>query len=238
MGFRPHGVEQLTGLMIATREHMPTMGFAGGFPGARTQIIIRDGDGGETPVSAQASHVEVRSGQEFHFRMASAGGYGDPLNRDPAAVLDDVLCDRMTAAEAEEAFGVVIAGRAVDDAATQAQRAQNLKARLAQAAPARKPVAAGLAASMDEGALPLYPGVVQQGRLALSERSGAVLAQAPDPWTGGCPTITTSRMTKAGIQVAVIAYIDPLTGHALAVDSRVDDGGLSFASMPERWISA
>ena len=85
--------------------------------------------------------------------------------------------------------------------------------------------------------LPLYPGVVQQGRHAVSERSGAVLAQAPDPWTDGCPTIHTARMTGAGIQVAVIAYLDPLTGHTLAVDSRVDDGGLSFASMPDRWIN-
>ncbi len=237
MSFRPHGVDQLTGLMIATREHMPTMGFAGGFPGARTEIVIRDDDGGQTAVSAQASHVEVRPGQEFHFRMASAGGYGDPLDRDPEAVLDDVLCDRMTAAEAQEAYGVVLAGRAVDDAATKALRTASLTARLAGAAPARKPVAANVA-SGDEPSLPLYPGVVQRGRLAVSERSGAVLAQAPDPWTDGCPTIHTARMTKAGIQVAVIAYCDPLTGHTLAVDSRVDDGGLSFASMPDRWTAA
>lgn len=237
MGFRPHGVDQLTGLMIATREHMPTMGFAGGFPGARTEIVIKDADGQRTAVSAQASHVEVRPGQEFHFRMASGGGYGDPLDRDPEAVLDDILCDRMTAAEAEAAYGVVVRGRVVDAEMTRQRQAAILGERLAQASPARKPIPASVTAG-DGPALPLYPGVVQKGRFAVSERSGAVLAQAPDPWTDGCPTILTARMTKAGIQVAVIAYCDPGTGHTLAVDSRVDDGGLSFASMPDRWIAS
>jgi N-methylhydantoinase B/oxoprolinase/acetone carboxylase alpha subunit len=37
------------------------------------------------------------------------GGYGDPIDRDPAAVLRDVRDDVVTQREAEEVYGVVFA---------------------------------------------------------------------------------------------------------------------------------
>jgi hypothetical protein len=40
------------------------------------------------------------------------GGYGDPIDRDPAAVLRDVRDDVVTQREAEEVYGVVFATRA------------------------------------------------------------------------------------------------------------------------------
>lgn len=238
MGFRPHGADKLTGLMIATREHMPTGGMAGGFPGALTEIAILRPDGAADHVSAQASHVEIRAGEEFHFRMSSAGGYGDPLTRDPSAVLEDMLSDRLNAAEAASAYGVVLDGRAVDEGATRELRGAMLKERLATARPARRPLPATGPATRPantETAFPLYPGVVQRARFAVSEHSGAVLAEAPHPWTDGCPTIEARRMSRAGIELAVVTYLDPITGHALAVDSRVADGDISFMSLPDRW---
>lgn len=235
MGFRPHGVDQLTGLMIATREHLPTQGMAGGFPGALTEIEVRKPSGDVAPVSAQASHVEIAAGEEFFFRMSSAGGFGDPLDRDPPAVLDDLLCDRLDAAEAAAVYGVVILGRIVDEAATLDCRRALLAERLQRAEPPRMP--ASQTGAPDKGdALPLYPGVVQRGDLAISERSGAILARSPGCWTDGCPTLVQKRRTKAGIEVAVVTYLDPFTGHALAVDSRVSGEGASFGSAPERWV--
>ena len=106
--------------------------------------------------------------------------------------------------------------------------------RLARAVPAQEPVALP-AQEVTGDALPLYPGVVQQGHLALSIRSGAVLAQAPDSWTAGCSTITETRTSRSGFELAVETYLDPVTGHALAADSRVATEDPSFASLPDRW---
>ena len=38
----------------------------------------------------------------------SAGGYGDPWQREPRSVLEDVLDEKMTVAYAEKTYGVVI----------------------------------------------------------------------------------------------------------------------------------
>ena len=49
--------------------------------------------------------------------MAGAGGWGDPLRRDPARVLHDVREEKLTAAYAEREYGVVI-----DEAAASSTR--------------------------------------------------------------------------------------------------------------------
>ena len=51
-----------------------------------------------------------------------AGGYGDPMTRDPQAVADDVADGLISVQTAAEAFGVVIAADgSVDEAATAAK---------------------------------------------------------------------------------------------------------------------
>ncbi|MDP6787148.1 MAG: hydantoinase B/oxoprolinase family protein [Rhodospirillales bacterium] len=55
--------------------------------------------------------------------LAGAGGYGDPLERDPAAVLDDVRQGKLTVGHALDAYGVVIDGDGLDTAATETERA-------------------------------------------------------------------------------------------------------------------
>ena len=69
----------------------------------------------------------MRKGDLFHHVMAGGGGYGDPLERDPALVLEDVLEEKVTRAHAADAYGVVIADGpkpSVDAAATAELRAQ------------------------------------------------------------------------------------------------------------------
>ena len=50
------------------------------------------------------------------------GGYGDPLEREPDAVLQDVLDDRCDAAYARAVYGVCIESSQVDVRATDALR--------------------------------------------------------------------------------------------------------------------
>ena len=54
----------------------------------------------------------------------TSGGYGDPLDRDPALVLDNFLDDLLSLEQARDVYGVVIDGRELDEAATSALRAR------------------------------------------------------------------------------------------------------------------
>jgi N-methylhydantoinase B len=60
------------------------------------------------------------------IRTGSGGGWGNPLDRDPARVLDDVRSGFVSRESAERDYGVIIDERlrAVDMAATQALREQ------------------------------------------------------------------------------------------------------------------
>ena len=68
----------------------------------------------------------------YYTHWQGGGGYGDPLLRDPAAVLDDVLDGFISARSAREHYGVAIDNTCVDQAATEALRAE-LRAQRASA---------------------------------------------------------------------------------------------------------
>ena len=53
---------------------------------------------------------------------ACAGGYGNPFERDPVDVLDDVLDEYITEEQALEQYGVKIAQGKIDHGATNALR--------------------------------------------------------------------------------------------------------------------
>ena len=66
-----------------------------------------------------------RPGDVHRVREPNAAGYGDPLERDPAQVREDVLDDFTTIELARDAYGVVFADEQtleIDTAATEAQR--------------------------------------------------------------------------------------------------------------------
>ncbi|MEO3858250.1 hydantoinase B/oxoprolinase family protein [Acrocarpospora sp. B8E8] len=50
----------------------------------------------------------MRAGDRFVNRTAGGGGYGDPLERDPAAVVADVLDGYVSAEVAEQIYGVIV----------------------------------------------------------------------------------------------------------------------------------
>jgi len=60
------------------------------------------------------------------FQQSGAGGYGDPFERNPEAVLEDVLDDYVSIEAAREQYGVVLVGTGgdlqIDAAATAALR--------------------------------------------------------------------------------------------------------------------
>lgn len=110
---------------------VPAFGVLGGLPGFPVgawidrQGIIEDFD---TPGKV-AGHP-VAEGSIVMIRSAGAGGYGDPLEREPQRVADDLREGYVSAAAAQELYGLVLnAAGQVDGAATIALRKRLLAAR-------------------------------------------------------------------------------------------------------------
>jgi N-methylhydantoinase B len=232
MRIRPHGVDSLTGSLLAIKEDFPIVGTAGGQPGGTSRFALHRADGTVEPLPGKSSGVSVGADEALEFRLGSGGGHGDPLERDPDAVARDVRHGRLTAGEAASVYGVVLdAGLA--DAARSHQRRQDIRAERLAAAEPPTPAPVGLDV-MDEEPQPIYPGVEQRGRLAVSTRSGAVLAIAPADWTDGCPTIS----RPVGGRLIERSYLDPVTGAILLTDVVPAGRPCSVRSAPARWIEA
>jgi N-methylhydantoinase B len=97
-------------------------GLAGGLAGQNSRVsILRDGARIETPPKFTRA---MRRGDILHSVMQSGGGWGDPLDREPAAVLEDVLDEKIDRERARGVYGVVITpdGSGVDLAGTNTLR--------------------------------------------------------------------------------------------------------------------
>ena len=105
-------------------------GIFGGRPGAVGRTLLNPGTDGERVLHSKG-HYELGPGDVVSFRTSGAGGRGDPLERDPAAVWRDVVCEYISPAAAEREYGVLIepATPAVDEAATARRRAELRAAR-------------------------------------------------------------------------------------------------------------
>jgi N-methylhydantoinase B len=112
--------------VLADRAKLPPWGFAGGQPATPARYVRNpDTDPEQYPskFSTRLSPEEV-----IRVQMGGGGGYGDPLERDPHSVLEDVLDEKISQERARAAYGVVIdAGDAVNESATAAER-ENLRA--------------------------------------------------------------------------------------------------------------
>lgn len=111
---------------LSERQAFPPYGLFGGRPGTLARTVINPGPG-EQVVHGKASR-EFAHGDVISFQQSGAGGYGDPLERDPARVLEDVLDDFVSVEGARRDYGVAIVERegepAVDAAATARLRAE------------------------------------------------------------------------------------------------------------------
>ena len=83
-------------------------GLAGGEPGSPFQVLLESDTEQVTFPPQIMIDAAVRAGDTLLHVQPSAGGYGDPWQRDPLSVLEDVLDEKMTVAYAEKTYGVVI----------------------------------------------------------------------------------------------------------------------------------
>jgi N-methylhydantoinase B len=98
-------------------------GIAGGRPGARCRVILNRGSAIERNLGKLDMYV-AEAGDVVTILTAGGGGFGDPFTREEQAVARDVRAGFVSAAAAERDYGVVIAGAAIDEAATRERRNQ------------------------------------------------------------------------------------------------------------------
>jgi N-methylhydantoinase B len=104
------------------RDHLP-YGLHGGQPGRGSISVLRHPDATEEVLPVMISR-EIAVGDVLYHRQPGGGGFGEPLERDPQAVAEDVRNDRVSITAAREQYGVVLehGSFAVDAAATLALR--------------------------------------------------------------------------------------------------------------------
>ncbi len=90
------------------RARSVTWGISGGLPSIPHGVWLNRGSDDERFLGANFSGVSVEEGDEFERPSAGGGGLGDPLERDPEAVLEDVVDGYVTPERAATDYGVVV----------------------------------------------------------------------------------------------------------------------------------
>ncbi len=153
--FIPHGTDQITHDTLSSGNAVPTStGMMGGYPGAvnryrftrnsdilermgRSELIsdISDVKGSEETLQLRQQDFVQNPADVYAVLWSAAGGFGDPLERDPAKVAADVENGDVSEKAALEIYGVVLG----DAQATERRRA-TIRARRVQerSAPPKK----------------------------------------------------------------------------------------------------
>jgi N-methylhydantoinase B len=130
-------------------------GLGGGLPGATVRYLrwtgagavddlARDGlpadvtdvPGARAVRPVNSSHNDFPADAVEYHNWQGGGGYGDPLDREPALVLADVRDEAVSEEAALSVYGVVLGPDGVDAAATSARREAIRQARLTSGRPA------------------------------------------------------------------------------------------------------
>jgi N-methylhydantoinase B len=126
---------------ICDRECAIVWGIEGGLPSSPHGLTLKRAGANDTErLGTIFSDVKIGEGDVFSRPTAGGGGFGDPLDRDPAHVLEDVIDDYVSVERAAKDYGVVIRAvdvelcdYALDAAATEALRAEIRQKRVAWA---------------------------------------------------------------------------------------------------------
>jgi len=117
--------------VLAEKAVLPPFGVCGGEPGARNRFWVRrDGQGiSPSPLPGKVGGFPLLPGDLLLMESSGGGGFGDPLERDPALVVADVAEGYVTRDAAEASYGLVWSGDAVDAGATARRRESQRTAR-------------------------------------------------------------------------------------------------------------
>ncbi|WP_203363312.1 hydantoinase B/oxoprolinase family protein [Bacillus sp. REN10] len=112
------------------RSRSVTWGIFGGLPSTPHGAWLNKDTEEEKFLGTIFSNVKLKQGDQFTRPSAGGGGLGDPLERDPKAVLEDVIDEYVSIERARKDYGVVIREIdrdidlfEIDEAATEKERA-------------------------------------------------------------------------------------------------------------------
>lgn len=122
-----HGAQEVTQTVFAPNSAVVADGFAGGLPGGGSgHRVLRETDvafallngvvptedrltfGDNELLGINQQSVTIRNQDVLVQWIAGGGGFGDPLLRDPEAVLSDVINGYVTATVARKVYGVIL----------------------------------------------------------------------------------------------------------------------------------
>jgi N-methylhydantoinase B len=91
-----------------------SQGVAGARNGPSDHLVIRGPSGEEKIITHTALYEPLPAGTRIEYQRGGGGGWGDPLERDPEKVRDDVLDEYVSREAAEREYGVVLNGDVED----------------------------------------------------------------------------------------------------------------------------
>jgi N-methylhydantoinase B len=115
------------------RTHFASWGVLGGGAGS-TAIFTRNPDRPDAEALGNTDVVACKPGDRIRLVGAGAGGFGDPLTREPHRVLIDILSGYVSLDAARRLYGVVIDGDRIDADATRMLRQEMQKSQTARRA--------------------------------------------------------------------------------------------------------
>lgn len=194
-----HYSDRMAGPGFNACAQVPPHGFGGGYPGcagtffpvrgSNVAALIEQGvlptrerlEGHTEVVRSKLTHLLLGRGDVFVATAGGGAGIGDPLLRPPAKVLVDIIAGYVTPEHARIIYGVIADGESVDEAATEARRAEIRRERIG-ADPgkvAKQPPSVGISLARENGT---WTCVSCDEQLAGSDdnwREGAVLRERP-----------------------------------------------------------
>ncbi|WP_274652036.1 hydantoinase B/oxoprolinase family protein [Paenibacillus humicola] len=93
-------------------------GFQGGLDGTPCGLLLLSADGKTAALPSKIPYHRAKKGDSLRLTGPGGGGYGNPRERDPEAVLSDVLDGFVSAESAARDYGVALAGGNIDWEAT------------------------------------------------------------------------------------------------------------------------
>lgn len=244
------GIEKAMALVMTHGAESPnTAGLAGGWPGSTVVQSMGWGaiDGGLPNDHGKWERFGPKPGlmpmtnrDVFSVIWQGGGGWGDPLEREAAAVANDVLAGAVTPETAREIYGVVVKGGTLDDAATERQREAIRKNRVGHfdTDPARKSAAKPVA-SLSEN---LFVAQDERGTHVVT-RAGYILATGNTAWRKGAKSVTFDNLPERyridlHADLCCTVHYCPASGAQLAVDfhrkgeAPADDLVLDLSTLP------
>jgi N-methylhydantoinase B len=105
--YRLTGVDEAVLQVRSDRQKFRPYGLKGGTAGANAGNILRGAEGHKTPLPGKFMRT-LRRGECYRAELAGGGGWGDPFQRAPEAVVQDVLDEKISRESAMRDYGVVV----------------------------------------------------------------------------------------------------------------------------------